>query len=147
MISRLILITGLIASLSLFYFGGQLFAQNLPFNPLEEACQNTGTSSVSSSDVCAEAAAQGDTNPITGPGGTIATIARIIAILVGVAAVIMLIYSGFVFVTAGGSPVGQRTGDTSRIGKAKSTFAYAIVGLAVAALGWAIISFVTSRLL
>ena len=113
------------------------------FDPLNQACAGIQ----GNSDVCDESAQQGTANPISGQDGVIAKIGRVIAILVGVTSVIMIIYGGYIFVTAGGSPVGQRSGDASRIGKAKSTIAYAIVGLAVAALAWTIITFVTGRLL
>jgi len=108
------------------------------FNPLEEAC-NESTNTASGSSTCVEAEQQGSTNPITGPGGVIATVGRVISIIVGVAAIIMLIIGGFSFVTAGGS--------TDTLAKARKRVIYSIVGLVVAALSWTIISLVTDRLL
>lgn len=62
---------------------------------------------------------------------------NIISILlwvVGIAAVIVIIYAGITFVTAAGNP--------SKISQAKTMLIYAVVGLAVAILAYAIVNFV-----
>lgn len=131
---------------------GQAAAQ---FNPLEQACTPTTDpatgapqSRVDESGVCTEAESQGTANPITGDGGILEKIARILILLIGIGSVIMLIYGGYMFVTAGGAVPGQRSGDSpNKAAKAKSTILYAIVGLLVAALSWTLITFVIDRLL
>lgn len=60
-----------------------------------------------------------------GVTGTIKTVVRILSVIVGVAAVIMIIYGGFKYITS--------AGDSSKVSSAKSTLVYAIVGLVVAA--------------
>lgn len=113
------------------------------FNPLKEACKEAPNSPV-----CKEASAQGSSNPITGQGGLVASIARIITIIVGIASVIMLIYGGYLFVTAGGAIPGQRAGDSpNRAAKARMTIIGAIIGLVVAALSWLIIGYVVKVVL
>ena len=62
---------------------------------------------------------------------------NIISILlwvVGIAAVIVIIYAGITFVTAAGNP--------SAITRAKTMIIYAVIGLAVAILSYAIVNFV-----
>lgn len=68
----------------------------------------------------------------------IRTAANIVAFLTGVAAVIMIMISGFVFVTSGGSP--------ERTTSARRRLIYSVIGLAVVALSWVIITLVLNRL-
>ncbi len=64
------------------------------------------------------------------------TIVNIFSALVGAAAIIMIIYSGFRYITSGGS--------SERIGNAKTTLIYAIIGLIVVALAQIMVHFVLS---
>lgn len=68
----------------------------------------------------------------------IANIVRILAWIVGVAAVIMLIIAGLRYITAGG--------DAGGLQAAKNTIIYAIVGLIIAIFAQVIINFVMSRI-
>ena len=61
-------------------------------------------------------------------------IINIFSIIVGIAAVIMIIYGGFRYITSGG--------DTGRVGNAKNTLIYAIIGLIIVALAQFIVNFV-----
>jgi uncharacterized membrane protein len=65
---------------------------------------------------------------------TIANIINIFSWIVGTVAVIMIIYGGFRYVTAGG--------DSGNISSAKNTILYAIVGLVIVAISQAIVWFV-----
>ncbi|MEI6237337.1 MAG: pilin [Candidatus Saccharibacteria bacterium] len=67
----------------------------------------------------------------------VATIINIFSWIVGVICVIMIIYGGFRYVTAGG--------DSARVGDAKNTILYAIVGLVIVALAQVIVKFVLSK--
>ena len=78
----------------------------------------------------AKACGSGD----TGINRVISSIINILSITVGIAAVIMIIVSGFKYITSGG--------DSSRIAGAKTTLIYALVGLAVAALAQVLVNFV-----
>jgi hypothetical protein len=112
------------------------------FNPLGEACK---TGDASTSPTCAQNAAQNTskTNPTI---RIIRTAANILAVVAGVAGVIIVIYSGFMFVTAGGAAPGQRSGDPNRIKSARAALTGAIIGLVIIALAWTIVAFVTDRL-
>jgi hypothetical protein len=61
-------------------------------------------------------------------------IVNILSIIVGVAAVIVVIISGFRFITS--------AGDASKVGGAKNALVYALVGLAIAALAQLLVHFV-----
>lgn len=77
-------------------------------------------------------------NAIFGPNGILTKAAGILALIVGVASVIMIIIGGFQYVLASGDP--------TNINNAKNTILYAIIGLVVALLARVIISFVLVRL-
>lgn len=64
----------------------------------------------------------------------IATIVSILSVVVGVAAVIMIVVSGFKYVTSGG--------DSNKVSSAKTSLVYAIVGLIIVALAQFIVHFV-----
>ncbi len=61
----------------------------------------------------------------------------ILSIVVGVAAVIMVILAGFKYITSGG--------ESGRVANAKNTLIYALVGLAVAALAQFLVHFVLNQ--
>lgn len=89
--------------------------------------------------VCRGAGAGSDCDP----GGTsledaIAVVINILSLLVGVVAVIMLIYGGFKYVTA--------AGDSSNLATAKHTIIYAIVGLVIVALAQFFVFFVLEQI-
>lgn len=69
---------------------------------------------------------------------TIETVINIISILVGIAAVIMIIIAGFQYITSGG--------DSGKVSSAKNSIIYAIVGLVVVALAQSIVKFVLNRI-
>ena len=87
----------------------------------------------SSSTVCSAE----DKDNISGTDGIILRAATLMSVIAGIAAVIMIIIGGFMFVTAGG--------DTNRVSTAKKTLAYAVVGLIVIALARMIVGFVVTR--
>lgn len=64
------------------------------------------------------------------------TAVQILSIVVGVAAIIAIIYAGFKYIASGG--------DANKVANAKNTLIYAIVGLAVAGLAQVLIHFVLS---
>lgn len=68
---------------------------------------------------------------------TIAQVINILSIVVGVAAVIMIIIGGFRYITSGG--------DSAGTGAAKNTILYAIIGLVVVAIAQAIVRFVLNQ--
>lgn len=65
-----------------------------------------------------------------------ATVVKILSIVTGVVAVIAIIYGGFKYITSGG--------DANKVGAAKNTVLYALVGLAVAGLAQILVHLVIS---
>ncbi len=65
------------------------------------------------------------------------TVVNIFTIIVGAASVIMIIYGGFRYITSGGS--------SERVGAAKNTLIYAIVGLIIVGLAQVLVHFVLSQ--
>ncbi|CAN5399968.1 hypothetical protein BH10PAT3_BH10PAT3_5480 [soil metagenome] len=69
--------------------------------------------------------------------GVIGSVVNILSLIIGVAAVIMILVGGFKYVTAGG--------DTNAVGSAKSTITYAVVGLIIAAVAQVVVRFVLHK--
>ncbi len=64
-------------------------------------------------------------------------IINVISLLVGVVAVIMIIIGGFRYITSGG--------DTTKVGSAKNTILYGLIGLVIVALAQVIVRFVLKQ--
>jgi hypothetical protein len=111
------------------------------FDPLSDVCKQAPQSPT-----CQQVKAQQvkGTDPIV---STIHEAANIIALIAGAAAVIIIIYSSFMFVTAGGASPGQRSGDPNRIKSARASLTGGIIGLAVIALAWTIVNFVIEKII
>lgn len=97
----------------------------------KDVCGNAPDSAV-----CKDAKNNATENPVA---KIIGSAARIIAIFVGVVAVIAIILGGFWYITSGG--------DSGKITKARTTILYALVGVVVTTLASAIVIFFTDRLL
>jgi hypothetical protein len=82
--------------------------------------------------------ADGKPNPKYCGSGVFTTIANIALFLIGAISVIMIIYGGIRYTTSGG--------DAKNVTAAKSTILYAVVGLVVAILAFAIVNFVITKL-
>lgn len=67
-------------------------------------------------------------------GGVVAAVMRMVYLILGIVAVIFLIYGGFLYIYSAGDP--------GKVKKAKDTIIYAILGIVVAVLAAAIINFV-----
>lgn len=86
--------------------------------------------------------AQGDSGTPTtlfGVGGIFNTIVNILLFIIGAISVIMLIIGGIRYTISGG--------DSSAVTSAKNTIMYAIVGIIVAVLAFAIVNFVLTSLI
>jgi zinc transporter ZupT len=86
------------------------------------------------------ASGNGCKNPTNGPdvNSVVRLIINILSVIVGVAAVIMIIIGGLKYITSGG--------DSAGVTSAKNTILYAIVGLIVVALAQVIVRFVLRKL-
>ncbi len=78
----------------------------------------------SSSAACDSGANSG--NPLFGSGGILAIAINILTVIVGIAAVIMIMLAGLKFITSGSNP--------QEVTKAREMIIYAVVGLIIAAL-------------
>ena len=83
----------------------------------EDLCSPTGTS-------------------ITDIGALASKIVNIFSVIVGAVSVIMIIYGGFRYIISGG--------DSGRVGNAKNTLIYAVIGLIIVVLAQLIVHFVIS---
>lgn len=97
-------------------------------------CQGTNLQFGESSDDCSADTEEGVSNV----NGAITQIVDILSVLVGIIAVIMIIFGGFRYITSGG--------DSSKVGSAKNTIIYAIVGLVIVAFAQFIVKFVLGSL-
>lgn len=84
--------------------------------------------------------ARGDNTPdqLFASGGIFTTIVNILLYIIGAVAVIMLIIGGIRYVTSGGN--------AASVTAAKNTILYAIIGIIVALLAYAIVNFVLTSL-
>ena len=104
--------------------------KTMAFNLFGDSCSG----SAASSPACQQAAQQGTTDPVAGPNGIINKAANIIAIITGIAAVIMIIIGGFNYITSGGN--------TEKAALGRRQVLYAVVAVAVVALAWTLTSFI-----
>lgn len=102
------------------------------YNPFQKACGGGGGGSF----VCST----NGKDPVTGKEqeGVLIKATRLLAIVVGVAAVIMIIVAGLQYILSSGDP--------SRTAQAKNTIIYALVGLVIAAFAPWIIGFIVSKI-
>lgn len=70
--------------------------------------------------------------------GIVTAVVRVLSVIVGALAIIMIIFAGFKYTTAGG--------DSNKLASAKNTLIFALVGLVIAALAQVIVHFVLTKL-
>lgn len=102
-------------------------------NPPEKVCSGVNSLDTTTNSNCGTSALQGS----TGINALITNIVNVFSIIVGIVAVIMIIFGGFKYITSGGSSEG--------VSSAKNTILYAIVGLIIVALAQIIVQFVVGR--
>ena len=99
----------------------------------------TGTASAQSiNDGVKAAQGTSSATSIFSTGGVFATIVNVMLFLIGAISVIMLIYGGIRYTISGG--------DSGSVTSAKNTILYAIVGLIIAFLAYAIVNWVLGAL-
>ncbi len=96
----------------------------------EEACKGAQISGTATTDACT-APAQASFNKL------LKTIINIFSIVIGIVAVIMVMVSGFRYITSGG--------DSNGVSAAKGTLLYAVVGLVIVAFAQLIVKFVLNK--
>jgi archaellum component FlaF (FlaF/FlaG flagellin family) len=75
---------------------------------------------------------EGQQSELFGPDGIVTLIINIMLFLVGILCVIMIIFGGIRYVTS--------TGDKGRVDGAKNTIVYAVVGLVIAIVAYALVN-------
>lgn len=108
-----------------------LVAQPVPVHAAFEKGLSDGASSAQGKDQ------QGDAASLFGEGGQggiFRTVTNVLLFLIGAISVIMLIVGGIRYVVSGG--------DSTAVQNAKNTILYAIVGVVVAILAYAVVNFV-----
>lgn len=127
----------IILLLSILGIGSQLILPSsaAAIDIITPACQG----SAANSPVCKDNKNEpSNSNSIYGPNGVLTKTANLIAVVVGIASVIMIIISGFKYITSSGDP--------SNIKSAKDTLMFAVVGIVITVSARAIVLFVLSRL-
>lgn len=97
-----------------------------------QVCNN---GKASRSTVCRDR--QESSNPLTGKDGLIIKIARIVGVIAGAAAVIIIIISGLRYVLS--------AGDTKQATDSRNALLYSLIGLVIIVIAESIISFVINR--
>lgn len=100
----------------------------------DSVCQDKNGANQSA--VCSDKKDRG--NPLTGPEGILTRIISLLAIIVGIVALIMIILGGLKFITAGNNP--------QEVQNARERVIYALIALAIAGLAQAMVQFVLSKL-
>ncbi len=127
-------LTGLIAA---FVFA--VAAMLVPITPSvsaqtdEPAACGDAKDGISAGVGCAQGA-EVPTSLFTGEGSVFTTIVNVLLFLIGAISVIMLIYGGIRYTTSGGN--------SANVTAAKNTIMYAIIGLIVAFLAFAVVNWV-----
>lgn len=124
---RLLLVVGFVVLLMVP--AGRVAAAFDPFSGFKEpggGCTTTAQNAV----VCSS---NGE-DPISGSNGILRKVTNLIALLAGVASVILIVISGFQFITSGG--------DSSKVASARSALIGAIIGIVIVVAAQSILVFV-----
>lgn len=127
----------LLKKASVAIFAVALATSGLNINFASAAECDTGNLSLTSGVNCG-GTGEGQSQSLFGEGGIFTTIINVLLFLIGVISVIMLIYGGIQYTLS--------SGDSGKVNNAKNTILYAIVGLIVAILSYAIVNFVLKSL-
>jgi len=85
------------------------------------------------------AKADGMPSELLGENGVISRLSTIVLLGVGAISVVMLIYGGFRYILSGG--------DAKKVTDAKNTILYAIIGLIISLLAYAIVNFILTSVI
>ncbi|HSX15599.1 MAG TPA: hypothetical protein VLF40_02305 [Candidatus Saccharimonadales bacterium] len=103
------------------------------FNPLDSACQSDPAAKTS-----AACGIDNSKDPLTGPHGVLKRITLLLGLIAGIAAVIILILSGFRYIIS--------NGDAQKAASARSSALGAVIGLVIIIASTSIIVFVVGKL-
>ncbi len=106
-------------------------------NPLDDACKHLNATQRQESTTCNKSV-DSSKNPLTGPDGIINKITRVVALIAGAIAVIIIIVSGIGMMTA--------AGDSQKVSQHRNGIINAAIGLVVIVIAQGLITFVVNRL-
>lgn len=129
MMTRLKLFITMIFSVSFLAFSAAPTASAFTF--FGDVCQGNADATV-----CEDRANTG--NPIYGPNGIISTVINILSIIIGVAAVIVIVIAGIQYMLS--------TGDPTKVNNSKNAILYAVAGLFIAGIAQVLVRFIISKL-
>lgn len=118
---------------SVAVFSAPVHAQ---FNTLEASCEAANSNGALSPEICAEGPTS--ENPIAGEDGVIIKAANIVAIITGIAAIIVIVVAGMTMTLS--------SGDSSKIRSSRDAIIYASIGLVVVGLARTIVVFLVGRM-
>jgi hypothetical protein len=112
------------------------FAGSASAYDIVPGCASGGSLSNSNADVCTDVNSvnKSTKNPIY---TIIKTAIEVISFVTGVAATILIVISGMKFITSGGDP--------GKVGEAKSTLLYAVIGIFIVMISQGIIVFILNK--
>ena len=103
----------------------------------DSICSGVNTATQSGTGLGSTSGCTGGADATTKVADIARLVINILSIIVGVVAVVMIIVGGFKYITSGG--------DTSKVGGAKNTIIYAIIGLILVALAQIIVNIVLNQ--
>ena len=121
-------------------WAGRAMAAGAVSRPLIIAQEEVKEVEINNPAMAGAAAARADGMPaeLLGNNGTFTNLANTILYIVGLVSVVMLIFGGLRYVVSGG--------DSKKVTDAKNTVLYAIIGLVIAILSYAIVNFVLNAI-
>ena len=123
-----LMLTGLVCAGALSPVSAQydLFSDTCKNNPEATVCKESSSNQT-----------QND-NRIYGPNGIVATVVNLLSIVIGFAAIVVIIVSGIQYMLS--------TGDPTKVNNAKNAILYALVGLAVAVVARSVVVFIINKI-
>ena len=126
------ILSALIVACSVFGFSA-ISVASLPTNVSAQAAN-----SVVKKGITTATTADMENKSIAGEGGLISILINFLLWAVGILSVVMIIFSGFRYITS--------AGDAAKTKSAQTALTYSIVGLIVAVFAWAIVNIVLDRI-
>lgn len=123
-----------VSAASLVMFAPALVSSAVSYAACDNIQNGIASGVTSSSSDATTCDSSGNADITSGVSSLAAKIVNIFSIVVGIIAVIMIIYGGFKYITSGG--------DSNNVSGAKNTLIYAIIGLVIVALAQLIVHYV-----
>jgi hypothetical protein len=116
----------------------QYYVDGKPYDNQEAFCNALGANTVGISTGIECGKGTDQVKDLTGSGGIITTVINVMLFVVGILCVIMIVFAGIRYATS--------AGDKQKVDNAKNTIIYAVVGLIVAMIAYALVNWVFGAL-